>query len=225
MADPLDFSDSIAGAQRERSAKGTEIRGTIRVTDGVIPVFFKRDTEDAAASEAAGRPIYRSEDWIEIIVPGSRDKTCVPVRKEHKQRFPAQWESYQAGDAHEVSGGTPILEWQGIARTRAQEMRAQGFYTVEQVAEANDNQLAKMGGDARRIQAQAKAFVEGQRELDRERALRAEIEAKFADMVARNEELLRQTTELRKKIEGEADADDPTNGAGGRTRHRNRPAE
>ena len=225
MADPLDFSDSIAGAQRERAAKGAEKRGTIRVTDGVIPVFFKEDVEDVAASEAAGRPIYRSEDWIEIIVPGSRDKVRAPVRKDHKTRFPEQWESYQRGEAHEVSGGTPVMEWQGIARTRAQELRAQGFYTVEQISEASDNQLAKMGGDARRIQAQAKAFVEGQRELDRERAMRADIEAKFADMVARNEELSRQVDGLRRKLEGEADdADDQSNGAGGRARNRNRSA-
>jgi len=225
VADPLDFSDSIAGAQRERAAKGPETRGTIRVTDGVIPVFFQVDVEDQAASEAAGRPIYRAEDWIEIIVPGSRDKTRCPVRKDHQTRFAEQWESYKKGDAHEVTGGTPVMEWQGIARTRAQELRAQGFYTVEQIAEAGDNQLAKMGGDARRIQAQAKAFVEGQRELDRERVMRAEIEAKFADMVARNEELLRQVDGLRRKLEGDADADDQTNGAGGRTRNRNRPAE
>ena len=225
MSDPLNFEDSIASAARERSTKA-EQRGSIRVTDGVIPVFFKKEVPDHAASEEAGRPIYRSEDWIEIIVPGSRDKCVLPVRREHKARFPEQWESYQRGEAHEVADGTPITEWQGISRTRAMELRAQGFYTVEQFAGAGENQLAKSGQDARRLQEQAKAFVEGQRELDRERSLRADLEARFADMVARNEQLAARVAELMDKIEGEADESDDTAGrAGGRARGRHRSAE
>jgi hypothetical protein len=225
MADPLDFSDSIAAANRERSAR-TETRGSIRVTDGVIPVFYTKEIQDMAASEAAGRPIYRSEPWIEIIVPGSRDKVTMPVRPDHKARFPEQWESFERGDAHQIADGTPIVEWQAIPRTRAMELRAQGFFTVEQLADAGDNQLQRAGGDARRLQEQAKAFVSGQRELDRERELRAEIEAKFADMVARNEELARRVADLTRKLETEADeSDDIAGRAGSRARGRHRPAE
>jgi hypothetical protein len=221
--DPLDFSDTVDSALREHSAKPTA-RGAIRVTDGVVPIFFAKEIEDAAASEQAGRPIYKAVDWIEIIVPGSRDRVSCPVRKEHRERFPEQWESYKRQEARTVADGTPITEWQGIPRTRALELRALGFYTVEQLAAAPENQLQKAGQDARRIQEQAQAFIKSNSDLEGERRLRGELEAKFSELVALNQELATQLTELRRKVDGDV-TDDTAGGAGGRTRSRNRPSE
>lgn len=223
MNDPLDFGDTVAAAMREQSAT-SNARGHIRATDGVIPVFFPKEIEDAAASEQAGRPIFKAVDWIEIIVPGSRDRVSCPVRIEHQKRFPEQWESYKRQEARTVADGTPITEWQGIPRTRAMELRALGFYTVEQLAEAPENQLAKAGADARRVQEQAAAFIKSNNELEGERRLRSELEAKFSELVALNQELAGQLTELRRKVDGDV-TDNPAGGAGGRARGRHRPAE
>jgi hypothetical protein len=224
MGDPLDFSDTVDAAMREQSAT-TNARGNIRVTDGVIPVFFSKEREDTAASEEAGRPIYKSEPWIEIIVPGSRDRVSCPVRIEHQRRFPEQWESYKRNEERVVADGTPITEWQGIARTRALELRAIGFYTVEQLANAGENQLAKAGADARRVQEQAQAFIAAQGALESERRIRADVEAKFAEQVAKTAELSAQVAELMRKLGEDDGADNPAVGAGGRTRSRHRPAE
>lgn len=221
--DPLDFSDTVDSALREQASRPTA-RGAIRVTDGVVPIFFAKEIEDAAASEQAGRPIFKAVDWIEIIVPGSRDRVSCPVRIEHQKRFPEQWESYKRQEARTVADGTPITEWQGIPRTRAMELRALGFYTVEQLAEAPENQLAKAGGDARRLQEQAAAFIRSNSELEGERRLRSELEAKFSELVALNQELSGQLTELRRKVDGDV-TDDQAGGAGGRTRGRNRSAD
>ena len=224
MGDPLDFSDTVDAAMREQSAT-TNARGNIRVTDGVIPVFFSKEREDTAASEEAGRPIYKSEPWIEIIVPGSRDRVSCPVRIEHQRRFPEQWESYKRNEERVVADGTPITEWQGIARTRALELRAIGFYTVEQLANAGENQLAKAGADARRVQEQAQAFIAAQGALESERRIRADVEAKFAEQVAKTAELSAQVAELMRKLGEDDGADNPAVGAGGRSRSRHRPAE
>lgn len=224
MNDPLDFGDTVAAAMREQSAT-SNARGHIRATDGVIPVFFPKEIHDEAASAEAGRPIYRSVDWIEIIVPGSRDRVSCPVRIEHQRRFPEQWESYRRNEERVVADGTPITEWQGIARTRAMELRAQGFYTVEQLAAAGENQLAKAGQDARKLQEQAAAYIEAQGALDSERRIRAELESKFAEQVAKTAELSAQVAELMRKLGEDDGADNPAGGAGGRARGRHRPAE
>jgi hypothetical protein len=224
MYDPLDFKQTVDAAMREQSAT-SNARGNIRVTDGVIPVFFSKDAEDVAASEEAGRPIYKAEPWIEIIVPGSRDRISCPVRVEHQKRFPEQWESYKRNEDRVVADGTPITEWQGIARTRALELRALGFYTVEQLADAGENQLAKAGADARRVQEQAQAFIATNGALESERRIRADVEAKFAEQVAKTAELAAQVAELMRKLGDDDGADNPAGGASGRTRGRNRSAE
>jgi hypothetical protein len=224
MSDPLDFTDTVASVMREVSST-QNARGNIRATDGVIPVFFAKDIQDQAASDAAERPIYKSTDWIQIIVPGSRDRVSCPVRIEHQRRFPEQWESYKRNEERVVADGTPITEWQGIARTRAMELRAQGFYTVEQFAAAPENQIAKTGQDRRRLQEQAKAFLDGQQELASERRIRADLESKFAEQVAKTAELASQVAELMRKLGDDDGADNQGNRAGRRARGGDRAAE
>lgn len=224
MSDPLDFTDTVAAAMREQSATAGA-RGNIRATDGVIPVFFSKEIEDSAATQEAGRPIFKSVDWIEIIVPGSRDRVSCPVRIEHRNRFPEQWDSYKRNEDRVVADGTPITEWQGIARTRAMELRAQGFYTVEQFASAPENQIAKTGQDGRRLQEQAKAFLDGQQELASERRIRAELESKFAEQVAKTAELASQVAELMRKLGDDDGSDNQGNRASRRARGGDRPAE
>lgn len=226
MDDPLDFTDSIAGAERDRMARDAPGRGNIQVTDGVIPMFFAKERLDQNASFAAGRPIYVSDDWIEIIVPGSRDKPTSPVRIDHQKRFPQQWESYKSGDARNVAGGTPITEWQAVARTRAAELKAQGFYTVEQLAAASDTQRQKIGADARFLVDQASAFIAGRNELDSERRLRAEMETKYAEQVAAMADMQRTLTDMQRKLDGDDyGADDQGGNAERVQRVRRRSAE
>jgi hypothetical protein len=204
----------------ERAPQG---RGNIRVTDGVIPIFYAFEVLDERASEEAGRPIFRTEDWIEIIVPASRDKVRVPVQKRHKERFPEQWESYKRGDSREVADGTPITEWQGIPRRQAMELRAMSFYTVEQLAQATEQQITKIGAGSRQLVEAAKAFIEGRKAFEQERTLRAEIESKYAESVASVDELRAELNRLKAKMEGDADAAigaEPGAGARGRNRDR-----
>jgi len=226
MGDPLDFTDSIAAASRDRSREDSTARGNIQVTDGVIPMFFTKERMDSVASEAAGRPIFVSEDWIEIIIPGSRDRPVCPVRPDHRQLYPQQWESYKNGEARNVAGGTPISEWQAVARTRAAELKAQGFYTVEQLASASDTQRQKIGADARFLVDQASAFIAGRNELDSERRLRAEMETKYAEQVASMADMQRTLTDMQRKLEGDDyGADDQSGNAERVPRVRRRSAE
>lgn len=162
-------------------------RGKIQATDGVIPLFHWRDVEDKPASREAGRVIMKQEAYIEIIVPGSKDCQIAPVNEQHKARFPEQWESFESGDDHEQIIGTPVTEWQGVSRTRAMELRANGFYTVELIAQCSDAKLKALGNQPSALREQAQQYIsqtdalayskaENQKLLDQIAALTAKVE-------------------------------------------------
>ena len=97
--------------------------------------------------ENQGRPIFQDEVWIEIRVPGNQLLT-IERPKEHSDefRFPRQWAFFQqtkGADGQEV--GTPLTQWSLLTPARIQELRAQRFYTVEQIAFASDDQLKSLG--------------------------------------------------------------------------------
>lgn len=109
--------------------------------------FYSRPVKMAFDSQAAGRPIFKDVDYVQIFVPG--DSTSVldtPAREDHKKRFPIQWAHYQnkhGGDAREV--GTPLAQWPRITPAQAEELRALKFYTVESIAHASDQNLQHIG--------------------------------------------------------------------------------
>lgn len=191
----LSFEDAINAAETATLPERAQRKGTIKATDGVIPIFHTREVEDVPATEREGRPIFRVEDWIEIICPGSRDRVLRPVTQRDKDRFPEQWESFKRGDAHTASG-TPVGQWQGVSRQRAAELRAIGLYTVEQLAEAGDHVLQRLGMDARTLRDQAQKFVAGATEANAERKRREEVEAMMRDQNAIIEKLEARLAEL-----------------------------
>ncbi len=213
----IDFEDMIQRADQGGEAERVQKRGTIKATDGVIPIFHQREIADEPASAREGRPIYRVEDWIEIICPGSRDRVLRPVLKKDKERFAEQWESYKRGDHHQVTDGTPITQWQGVSRQRAAELRASGIYTVEQLADATDNTLQRLGMDARKLQEAARKFVAGTAEATAERKRREEVEGMMRDQNRIIEQLEARLAELEGVKHG---ADDPTDRAERRPKHR-----
>lgn len=124
-----------------------EFAGAVNPDMRLACKFYSKPVRQAYASEQEGRPIYSDVDYVQIFVPG--DSTTVidtPVRDDHKRRFPLQWAHYQnrhGTDAREV--GTPLDKWPRITPAQAEELRALKFYTVENVANASDANLQRIG--------------------------------------------------------------------------------
>jgi hypothetical protein len=210
------FEVMIQQADVSRLGANAATKGVIKATDGCIPIFHKRDSLDERASEEQGRPIYRSEDWLEIISPGSKDRPLRPASPADKVKYAEQWESYKRGDAREIADGTPITEWQGIPRARAMELRALGIYTVEQLAQAPDTALARIGMESRALQNAARKFVSDETDLSLERKLRAEADARAAEQQATIEELTRRLAALEAGNAANRTADSTSGRARGR---------
>lgn len=154
--------------------------------------FYQREELHNFNTQKEGRPIYYMADFVRIEIPGNQYSIIDTFATEyHKKQYPIQWAQYQnekkdLGDDN--ISGTLLRDWPLLTAAQAKELKHYHFYTVEQVAQASDAQLAHivmiigMGAHAFREKAQnylkrAKdsAIVDAQAEELRKRD--AEIEA------------------------------------------------
>ena len=148
--------------------------------------FRMQAVKQGAASDEAGRPIFKDTPYVRIHVPG--DKTSIidtAVEEEHKHRFAAQWEKFQKGMS-QAPDGTPVEQWPQLTLSQAMEFKALGIFTVEQVSTMSD--------------AAAQRFMGGQ-ELKR----RAETFLKVSKDTAEAQRLATENHELKTKVESLTD--------------------
>lgn len=126
----------------------------------IFPRFYLDQVEDQVASANSGRPIFRDEERVEIIMPGNPHTRPVHrVTDEHKQRWPKQYEAFKKGI--ELSpDGTPLEEWPRLKRSQVLELKGLGFTTVEQVAAMDDHAVQRIGIGGRQIRELAAAFLD-----------------------------------------------------------------
>lgn len=123
--------------------------------------FYMRTEKDNFKSEKEGRPIFYEVPYVKILTPGNQlSEIDTPAREDHKQRFPRHWEVFQnsQGNGEQIIG-TTLDQWPGITRSRAEELKAMKFFTVEQVAMASDQQIQRLGMDSHQLRLKAQAFL------------------------------------------------------------------
>lgn len=163
--------------------------------DGRLAIkFYKYADEDKEATIMQGRPIFREVDYIRIQVPGDAlSEIDRPVYEADKTRFPIQWANYlNRVNAEGKYDGTPLKEWNLISRSQAEGLRAQKFYTVEQIASASDQQLQSIGMLAGMspysFRDKAKAFIDS-----------AKTEADFTQRAEEIEQLRLENERIREE--------------------------
>ena len=141
-------------------------------------------------SEAAGRPIFVEVPHFKAVLPGGKDTAFRPVREDDKLRFPRQWANFEAGQAGALVG-TPISEWPLPGAGERAVLNSLGIKTVEQLAAASDDTLAKIGMGARKLQDGARKFLDVasstglQSENERLQNEIAELKRQFAEFQPR----------------------------------------
>lgn len=112
---------------------------------GVSVRFHQKSVQDQAASDAAGRPIFKDMVYLEKRTPGDRTLTIDrPMRESDKQEFPEQWKRYEAG-ANEKPEGQPLGEWPQITRSQVEELAYFKVRTVEELARVPDSAHSSLG--------------------------------------------------------------------------------
>lgn len=153
---------------------------------GLYVQFYSKPVQNQFQTQLQGRAIYEDVDFVKIILPGDKHNIIDTfARDDHKARFPLQWAHYQNSHGEKAEMGTPLSQWPLISASKAEELRAMNFRTVESIAHASDSQLEKLGMAAGMA---AHAF--------RDRAIRYLAAAK-------DESTLNQEAERAKKLEEE----------------------
>lgn len=127
----------------------------------IMPVFYSESVQMDFKSREAGRPIYEDQEFVKMIIPGTRGSVIVErVNDEHRARWGAEYAAFKAGRELPVDG-TPLREWPVGAMTasRADELAYFHIRTVEQLAALGDDKLGNIGMGARELRDRAKLWL------------------------------------------------------------------
>lgn len=148
--------------------------------------FFHKKTEPHL-----GKP------YVRIMIPGDQNNIIEqPVNEGHTRRFARQWFAFQMDNAPDTEEyGTPIKKWHEehpdeLSEGQLVELNILKFRTVEQIAQAADKQLQRIGMGGPGLREKAKAYLdrknqsESSKELQETKSALATLQAQMAELIA-----------------------------------------
>lgn len=175
-------------------------------------VFETRAVEDRAASIEAGHFVHKDVHYAIITPAGTRDR----IEKEaelwlkdletgvQQERMPAHWlaafrRAYEDWKANRETPefGIPVGDWPGISPATVRTLQDIGLRTVEQVAEANEEAVARIGMGGRALKAKAQAFLDAASDTGKVAAELETLRAKITELETRDTEREEELKKLR----------------------------
>lgn len=133
--------------------------------------FYEKSVEDRDATIASGRLVMKSQNWVNVKQAGSKDSIDVVAddwvgRLSQDanmdplwiDRYKLQYKSFKEG-FEATPNGTHIRMWPAITKAQADNILTAGIKTVEDLANANAEGLARIGMGAMDLHQKAKAFL------------------------------------------------------------------
>jgi hypothetical protein len=100
--------------------------------------FYLRPVIQLTESDIANRPIFRDVEHVRIMVPGDKlsivDRIASP---DDMSRFPDHYAKFKAGEGQQIVG-TRLEAVPFMTRSKVEEYKFFGIFTVEQLADASD---------------------------------------------------------------------------------------
>lgn len=136
----------------------------------VFPEFEVRQVEDPKKSEELGHMAFREEEWVKMhvdtrTVTETKMSDALEIWERNARNGDAAaraWlEHYRAWKADEEAPieGTPLSEWPYINKGQFQQCKKIGLRSIEQVANAEENDLRNIN-QGRKLKYAAQAFLE-----------------------------------------------------------------
>lgn len=166
--------------------------------------FEDRSEEDRAESIKQGRLVMRPVHIAVIRAVGSRDSVEKEVgpwldhldkmasagqyRREWAEAFRKKYEAWKAGQEAPLQG-FPVREWASINKATAQNLVAAGVVTVEDLAAANEQTLARIGMGGRALKEKAQAWLDSAKANGNAEELAA-LRVKVEQMEQQNRDLI-----------------------------------
>lgn len=144
--------------------------------DGSALRFFEAPVKNNFQSEQAGRPIFDTGLFVQVITPGSNES--VPEfqveltlsdeagggtkRSAYYEKYSAQIQAYKAATGEFLQQGMPLSQWAQISIGTVETLRAVGIHTVEQLSRVSDGNLMNLGTGGRTLREQAIQYLNAQ---------------------------------------------------------------
>ena len=160
----------------------------------MVARFYVKAVRNNFKSNAEGRHVFEDKTYCEYYPAGQRLLVMdIPVREEHKMRFPKQWAYFQSTKKSDGAGsGTPLDHWPLLSPADVENLRALKFSTVDQIAACSDSGLQALGMgmagmSAHVFRATAQAYLGAAKDTALPQQQAADIEAlkkQIADLTA-----------------------------------------
>ena len=186
--------------------------------------FYSKELQNDFLTNKEGRPISYMADFVRIEIPGNQLSIIDTfVNNSHKAQFPTQWALYlneKADGNHNPDNvqGTLLRDWPLLNAAQATELKHFKFYTVEQVANASDQQLMAIGMTAGMsplaLRDKAQAFLENAKDSSFAQKQAEELnlrDQQIADLKAQMERMAKMMEEKAKsdKTEVKSETKEP----------------
>lgn len=151
---------------------------------------------DQDASDKEGRPIYKEEVYIMIMVPGERDIVHRPAWEKDYERFPQQYAAFKNKQNQDQASGTPLKVVPWLSLGQVKELEYFNCFTLEQLATMPDSTAQKFL-QINKLKQLAKDHLQVAKEAAPLTAMRAEMDQKDGQIAA----LTNQVSDLAKQVE------------------------
>lgn len=195
--EPTMFSGSRVG-----QFSGNGVAPVVHADDAALLVqFYMHAVRQGAASEKAGRDIFKDEEYVWIRFAGDRTKEIRrPVDHEGRnghapdsERWPKAWMAFKNSQA-QVHEGTPLESFPLLGTSTVLNFKAYNIHTVEQLASVPDSTIHNLGTGAMDLREKAKAWLKAASDASAVTQMQSELAKRDADIAA----LKQQITELAK---------------------------
>ena len=177
----------------------TEYHGKIDATSsGSMHVEFFDRSE--AVGQKNGLPDYQMREYVMIHYPGGKDRQIFPVTDEHRTRWPRQYAAFKNVNQSQIVG-RPIEEWPVASRAQVDLLKVLNLYSVDQLAQASDSVIERIGLGGRELREKARLYVKEAESGDGLASLVSQLEAmkdEIAELKAEKEELKKQAVKKEK---------------------------
>lgn len=168
--------------------------------DKIIPRFYIEDIPDELASQREGRPIYSSQERVELLIPGNMLNIKVDiVTNEHRNRWPDAYAKFKQGQEIAING-TPLEQWPLMKKAQVLEFKHFNLFTVEHVRDMSDLTCQSIRGGTK-----WKDLAKGYLDDAAAGAMLAEKTAEAEKRNSENAELRAQIEELRTLVNRQHD--------------------
>lgn len=149
--------------------------------DTARPIFQVRAVQNKFKTEKEGRPIFDNLEYVEIVVPGNKDRLARKVREDDIRRWPQHYKAFKEHSDGKFVTGTPIGEWSFLTPHQVATCKALNVFSVEALAMLPEEPLRKLGPGSYELQKKAKDFLNNENDSSKKiKELQTKLEAALA---------------------------------------------